>query len=111
MGNTIGSAFVPHAHHQRRLAVLDRYQRRLHQRARAHGFANLDRYLAARSRKDASLPQMARELGTTVPVLRRLLADAGINRPPQPVLTARHRRRATDQRLAIRASPPRVCDP
>jgi hypothetical protein len=85
-------------------AVLDRHQRRVHQRARAHGFANLDQYLAARSQQDASLPQMARELGTTVPVIRRLLAEAGISRPPQPVMTARHRRRATDQRLAVRAA-------
>lgn len=85
-------------------AVLDRQQCRIHQRARTHGFANLDQYLAARSRQEASLPLMARELGTTVPVIRRLLADAGINRPPQPVMTARHRRRSTDQRLAMRAA-------
>jgi hypothetical protein len=47
---------------------------------------------------------MATELETTVPVIRRLLAEAGISRPPQPVMTARHRRRATDQRLAGRAA-------
>jgi hypothetical protein len=47
---------------------------------------------------------MARELGTTVPVVRRLLAEAGISRPPQPVMTARHRRRVTDQCLAGRAA-------
>jgi hypothetical protein len=47
---------------------------------------------------------MASELGTTIPVLRRLLAEAGISRPPQRVMTARHRRRATDQRLTVRAA-------
>jgi hypothetical protein len=46
----------------------------------------------------------ASELGTTVPVIRRLLAQAGISRPPQPVMTARHRRRATDQRLTQQAA-------
>lgn len=85
-------------------AVLDRHQRRLHQRARDHGHPSLNDYLAARCWQDASLPQMARELGTTVPVIRRLLAEAGISRPPQAVMTARHRRRATDERLAVRAA-------
>jgi hypothetical protein len=85
-------------------AVLDRQQRRHHKRARAHGYTDLDQYLTAQCRQEASLPRMAGELGTTVPVIRRLLAEAGISRPPQPVMTARHRRRATDQRLAVRAA-------
>lgn len=102
-GNPSAWATLPAARWSRRLtvsggfAVLDHQQRRLHQHASAHGYTGIDQYLTARCRQDASLPQMARELGATVPVIRRLLAEAGISRPPQPVMTARHRRRATDQ--------------
>src|SRR6266511_256310 len=40
-------------------AILDEQQRRLHQRARAHGYIDLDGYLAARGQQQTSLPQLA----------------------------------------------------
>jgi hypothetical protein len=58
----------------------------------------------ARSQDNASLPQLASELGSSVDVVRRLLAQAGIHRSPRPVRSARQRRRATDQRLTVRAT-------
>src|SRR6266496_4690853 len=80
--------------------VLDSQQCRLNQRARALGFVDLASYLRARCEQDTALPRMAGELGTTTPVVRRLLTQEGIQRPPQTVMTAKHRRRLTDQRLA-----------
>lgn len=56
----------------------------------------------ARSPDDASLALLAEELGTTVHVIRRLLARAGIHRSPRKARSARQRRRATDQRLPER---------
>jgi hypothetical protein len=88
--------------------VLDGQQSRLNQRARALGFVDLASYLRARCEQDTALPRMASELATTTttttPVVRRLLTQQGIKRPPQPVLTATHRRRLTDQRLARQAA-------
>ncbi len=84
--------------------VLDRQQCRLDQRARALGFVDLASYLRARCEQDAALPRMASELATTTPVVRRLLTQEGIQRPPQTVMTAKHRRRLTDQRLARQAA-------
>jgi len=84
--------------------VVDGQQRRLHDRVGALGFADLHGYLQARCQQQASLPRMASELATTTRAVRRLLDQAGIRRPPQPQLTALHRRRATDQRLTLRAA-------
>jgi hypothetical protein len=47
--------------------VVDPEQRRLHDHARALGFADLDSYLQALCQQQASLAQLARELGTTPP--------------------------------------------
>src|SRR6266508_4519392 len=68
--------------------VLDPQQRRLDQQARAQGFVELASYLRVRCQHDTALPRMASELGTTTPVIRHLLTQQGIQRPPQPVLTA-----------------------
>jgi AraC-like DNA-binding protein len=68
------------------------------------GFADLHSYLAARCQDNASLAQLADELGTTVNVIRRLLDHAGLTPPPRRLSAACQRRRATDQRLAARAA-------
>jgi hypothetical protein len=86
-------------------AVVDRQRRRLHHRAHTLGFTDLDSYLVARCRDDASLTQLAGELHTTVDVIRRLIAEVGIQRCSPKVRGARQRRRATDQRLTERAAP------
>jgi hypothetical protein len=57
----------------------------------------------ARCPQDASLTQLARELHTTIDVVRRLIDEAGIHRSSPKVRSARQRRRATDQRLTRRA--------
>jgi hypothetical protein len=80
--------------------VIDREQRRLHDRAITHGFADLHGYLNARCQGDASLTQLASELGATMDVICRLLDQAGIERSPRPAPSASQRRRTTDQRLA-----------
>src|SRR6266536_180989 len=84
--------------------VVDRQQRRLHDCAHTLGFADLDGYLVARCQQQASLAQLAGQLGTTTPVVRRLLDHAGLAPSPQPVLSAAGRRRGTEQRLARRAA-------
>jgi transcriptional regulator of acetoin/glycerol metabolism len=58
----------------------------------------------ARCQEDAGLTQLAGELHTTVDVVRRLVARAGIQRSSPKVRSARQRRRTTDQRLAERAA-------
>jgi AraC-like DNA-binding protein len=83
--------------------VLDRRQRRLHDRAHTLGFTDLGSYLVARCQHDASLAQLAGELHTTIDVVRRLIAQAGIQRSSPKVRSARQRRHATDQRLTERA--------
>jgi hypothetical protein len=83
--------------------VIDGQQRRLHDRAVAQGFADLDGYLTARCQQ-ASLAQLASELGITTVVARRLLDHAGLTPPPRRATSARQRRRSTDQRLAARAA-------
>jgi transposase len=85
-------------------AVIDSQQRRLHDRARTLGFPDLGSCLVARYQDDASLAQLASELGTTAVVARRLLHDAGLTPPPRRVTAARQRRRTTDQHLAARAA-------
>jgi hypothetical protein len=84
--------------------VIDREQRRLHHRAHTLGFPDLHSYLVARCQHDASLAQLADELDTTIDVVRRLLDQAGIQRSPRPVRSARRRRRTTDQGLTKRAT-------
>src|SRR6266540_4524008 len=59
---------------------------------------------SARCQHDASLAQLAGELDTTIDVVRRLLNQAGIQRSPRMVRSARQRRRTTDQRLTQRAA-------
>jgi DNA-binding NtrC family response regulator len=76
-------------------AVVDRQQRRLHDRAHILGFADLDSYLVARCQ--------AGELNTTRDVVGRLISQAGIQRASAKVRCARQRRRATDQRLTEQA--------
>jgi hypothetical protein len=85
-------------------AVLDRQQRRLHDRAQTQGFADLNSYLVARCQQDASLTQLAAELHTTIDVVRRLIDQAGIHRCSPKVRSARFRRRTTDRRLTERAA-------
>src|SRR6266536_2653897 len=84
-------------------AVLDRQQRHLHDRAQALGFADLHSYLAARCQQ-ASLAQLAGELGTTTLVVRHLLDHAALQPPPGPAAAARQRRHSTDQQLTQRAA-------
>jgi len=83
--------------------VVDRQQRRLHDRAQILGFPDLDSYLVARCQQDASLTQLADELHTTIDVIRRLIDETGIHRSSPKVRSARQRRRAIDQHLTIRA--------
>jgi len=83
--------------------VIDRQQRRLHDRTHTLGFTDLNSYLAARCQADASLAQLARELDTTDTWIRRLIDEAAIHRTPPKVRSVRQRRRATDQHLTIRA--------
>jgi len=91
--------------------VVDRQQRRLHDRAHTLGFPDLHSYLVARSQSDASLTQLASELHTTIDVIRRLLAEAGIHRSSPKIRGARQRRRATDRRLTERAARLGLCQP
>ncbi len=103
-------ATPPPAHLRRRLtlnsgfAVLDRQQRRLHDRANALGFTDLHGYLKIRCQQHASLAQLAGELGTTPLLIRRLLDHAGLQPVPPPAAAARQRRRITDQQLTLRAA-------
>src|SRR6266545_8250355 len=55
--------------------VIDRQQRRLHNRAHTLGFPDLHSYLVARSQPDASLTQLAGELHTTIDVIGRLIGE------------------------------------
>ncbi len=64
--------------------VIDRQQRRLHDRAITLGFADLAGYLTARCHQHTSLAQLASELGTTTVIARRLLDHAGLTPPPRP---------------------------
>jgi hypothetical protein len=84
--------------------VLDQPQRRLHDHARAQGFAELGSYLQARCQQQASPAQVASELGTTTTVVGRLLDQAGIIPSPRRVTAARRRRSITDQHLITRAA-------
>jgi hypothetical protein len=85
-------------------AVLDQPQRRLHDHARAQGFADLGSYLQARCQQEASPVQLASELGTTTMVVRRLLDTAGVTPSPRRVTAAHTRRTTTDQQLTTRAA-------
>src|SRR6266498_4173452 len=84
--------------------VLDPQQRRLHDRARAQGFADLGSCLRACCQQQVSLAQLASELHTTSTVVRRLLDTAGLTPPPRQASAARRRRTVTDQHLAARAA-------
>ena len=84
--------------------VIDPQQRHLHDRAIAHGFADLAGYLTARCQQHTSLARLASELGITTVVARRLLDHAGLTPPPRRLSAARQRRRSTDQQLAARAA-------
>jgi len=84
--------------------VVDSQQRHLQDRAHALGFADLHGYLRARCQQQASLAQLAGELGTTTLIAGRLLDCAGLQPLPPPLAAARQRRRATDQRLSLRAA-------
>jgi hypothetical protein len=84
--------------------VIDRQQRRLHDRAHTLGFTDLYSYLAARCQDDATLTQLAGELHTTTDVIRRLVDQAGIQRSSPTARSARQRRRATDRRLTKRTA-------
>jgi hypothetical protein len=100
------------AHHHLRIeggfAVVDRQQRRLHDRAHTLGFPDLHGYLVGRCQQDASLTQLAGELHTTVDVIRRLIGQAGIQRCSLKVRSARARPR---HRLAPHPArrPARLC--
>jgi hypothetical protein len=76
--------------------VRDSQQRRLHDRARTLGFADLGSYLQARCRQQASPAQLASELGTTITVVRHLLDQAGITPSVRQVTAAHTRRGSTD---------------
>ncbi len=84
--------------------VVDRRQRRLHDRAHTLGFADLHGYLTARCQQQASLARLADELGTTTLVVGHLLDHAGLQPPPPSAAAAYKRRRATDQQLTRRAA-------
>ncbi len=84
--------------------VIDQLQRRLHDHARAQGFADLGSYLQARCEQHASPAQLASELHTTTTVVRRLLDTAGVTPTPRQMTTARRRRSSTDRHLADRAA-------
>src|SRR6266508_5674885 len=84
--------------------VIDPQQRHLHDRAIAHGFADLAGYLTARCQQHTSLARLASELGITTVVARRLLDHADLTPPPRRLSSARQRRDTTDQRLAARAA-------
>jgi hypothetical protein len=62
--------------------VIDREQRRLHDRVFALGFADLAGYLVARCHQQTSLALLASELGTTTVVGCRLLDHAGLTHHP-----------------------------
>jgi AraC-like DNA-binding protein len=81
--------------------VIDGQQRRLRDRARTLGFADLGSYLAARSHHDVDVAQLASELDTTIEVIGRLLKPRGPPPIPRPAHSAHHRH-ATDQRLRTR---------
>ncbi len=85
-------------------AVIDQPQRRLHDHARAQGFADLGSYLQARCQRQASPAQLASELHTTTTLVRRMLDTAGVTPPPRQVTAAHRRRNSTDQHLAARAA-------
>ncbi len=85
-------------------AVIDQPQRRLHDHARAQGFADLGSYLQTRCQQQASPAQLASELATTPTVARHLLQQAGLAPSPRQVTAARSRRATTDQHLAARAA-------
>lgn len=82
--------------------VIDPQQRRLQDRARALGFADLHGYLTTRC-QHVSPAELAGELGTTTPVIRRLLNQACLT-PSPAALSAMGRRHSTQQRLALRAA-------
>jgi hypothetical protein len=90
MGNTQAAP----AHHRLPIkggfAVVDRQQHRLHDRAHALGFTDLDSYLVARCQQDASLTQLAGELHTTIDVIRRLIAEARIHRSSRRSAASAH---------------------
>jgi AraC-like DNA-binding protein len=77
--------------------VIDGQQRRLRDRARTLGFADLGSYLAARSHHDVDVAQLASELDTTIEVIGRLLSHAGLRRshgqPTAPTTAQRLRTR------------------
>src|SRR6266536_3025286 len=83
--------------------VIDQLQRRLHEHARAQGFADLGSYLQARCQQHASPTQLASELDTTTTVVGRLLDQSDITPPPRRVTAAHRRRATTDQHLTARA--------
>jgi hypothetical protein len=87
-------------------AVLDSGRRRLHRHAHERGYTGLASYLHARCQQQASPAQLASELGTTTPVVRRLLGTAGITPSPRRVTAAHTRRATTDRQLTIRAAEP-----
>jgi hypothetical protein len=56
-----------------------------------------------RAHQQASLAQLAGELGTTIKVVRRALDQTGIQLRPRQVTAAHKRHTSTDQHLATRA--------
>jgi hypothetical protein len=104
MGNAPTCAFASQAHRRRRLRRGRGRAAPLERPRRALGIADLHAFLATRCQHgDTSLPQLAEELGTTVAVLRRLLSEADIQRPPQHAGAVK-RRHTTDQRMTTRAA-------
>jgi len=103
-GGTWGGPSASHLLVKGGFTVVDRQQRRLHDRAHTLGFTDLAGYLMARCQDDASLAQLAGELHTTIDVIRCLIDEAGIHRCSPKVRSARQRRRTTDQRLTKRAA-------
>jgi len=69
-----------------------------------HGFTSLDDYLAAGCQQPTSPAQVAKELGTTDGVVRRLLDHAHLAPPPRHVTAAHQLRRTTDHQLTTRAA-------
>ncbi|HZD00298.1 MAG TPA: hypothetical protein VFA46_08890 [Actinomycetes bacterium] len=64
------------------------------------GFVDLHACLQALSDAGHSVPRLAEELGTTVCLVSRALAELGVRLQPQPARLAQQRQRAAEERVA-----------
>jgi AraC-like DNA-binding protein len=73
--------------------------RRLQQRARRLGFAELRGYLQTRCDIGHSVPGLAQELGVSEWIVTQAITTLGITLPPRPERLARQRRRHAEERI------------